>query len=130
MQEDRERIEEVARDVVDAMVKVHRALGPGLLESAYQACLAHELAIRGRIVACETSVPIQYADQLIEHGFRADMIVDQCVLVENKAVSTILPVHKTQVFTYLKLSGLRLGLLANWNSRLMKDGITRIVNNL
>lgn len=123
-------IEATATEVVDAMIKVHRALGPGLLESAYQACLTHELQKRGFGVECEVTVPISYEGQLIDHGFRADMIVNRCLLIENKAVASLLPVHKTQVFTYLKLTGLRLGLLANWNSRLIKDGICRVVNSL
>ncbi|TVR92568.1 MAG: GxxExxY protein [Wenzhouxiangellaceae bacterium] len=79
---------------------------------------------------CEINAPIRYEGHLIEQGFRADMIIDQCLLVENKAVSNILPLHKTHVFTHLKLTGLRPGILANWNCRLMKNGITRIVNDL
>jgi GxxExxY protein len=130
MKWERATIETVATNAVDAMIKVHRELGPGLLESAYQACLKYELIKRGHEVACEVMVPIEYDGCKIDHGFRADMIIDQCVLIENKTVKTITPVHKTQVFTYLKLTGLRLGLLANWNNTLMKNGILRVVNSL
>ena len=120
----------MATDTVDAMIRVHRELGPGLLESAYQACLNHELTKRGHRVECEVKVPIKYDGFHIDHGFRADMIINQCVLIENKTVQAIRPVHKTQVFTYLKLTGIRLGLLANWNSALIKNGILRVVNGL
>ena len=130
MNESRAAIETTATAIVDAMVKVHRTLGPGLLESTYQACLDHELRQRGHEVATEVFLPVHYDGVKIDAGFRADMIIDHSVIVESKVVQTILPVHKTQIFTYLKLSNHRLGVLANWNCALMKDGITRVVNNL
>ncbi len=119
--------EETARIIVDVAIAVHRALGPGLLESAYQKCLAHDLRKRGRFVETEIILPIAYDGQHIESGYRIDTRVDRCVLVENKAVEHILPVHEAQLLTYLKLSGLRLGFLLNWNVRLMKDGIKRMI---
>ena len=96
-------IEEVARQIVDAAIKVHRALGPGLLESAYQACLAHELHKRGLDVKCEVLLPVVYDGVQIDAGYRIDMLVQGCVIVENKAVAKLLPVHQAQILTYLKL---------------------------
>ncbi len=104
-------IEEVARIVVDSAVKVHRALGPGLLESAYQACLAYELQLQGLEVRCEVRQPVRYGEVYLDIGYRIDMLVDGCVIVENKTVERILPIHAAQTITYLKLSGHRLGFL-------------------
>jgi GxxExxY protein len=123
-------IEEVARQIVDAAIKVHRALGPGLLESAYQACLAYELRKRGLQVMCEVLLPVMYDGQKIDAGYRIDMLVENCVIVENKAVAELLSIHQAQLLTYLKLSDCRLGFLLNWNVPLMKQGIKRMVNNL
>ena len=130
MDRSKEEIERIASVVVDAMLKVHRALGPGLLESTYQACLAHELGIRGIAVRCEVSLPVNYDGILIEAGYRIDMLVADCIIVENKSVQTLAPIHEAQLLTYLKLSGHRLGFLVNWNVPLIKDGIKRMVNKL
>jgi len=121
--------DEVAKDIVDAAIKVHRALGPGLLESAYQACLAHELRRREHRVECEVALGLQFEGMLIEVGYRIDMRIDELVLVENKTVEKILPIHLAQLLTYLKLSGLSLGLIINWNVILLRDGIQRVVRN-
>jgi GxxExxY protein len=121
--------DEVAKDIVDAALKVHRALGPGLLESAYQACLTHELKRRRRCVECEVALPLEFEAARIEVGYRIDMRIDHLVLVENKTVEKILPIHLTQLLTYLKLSGLSLGLIINWNVILLRDGIQRVVRN-
>ena len=115
--------DEVAKDIVDAAIKVHRALGPGLLESAYQACLAHELRRRQHHVECEVALALLFEGVLIEVGYRIDMRIDQLVLVENKTVEKVLPIHLAQLLTYLKLSGLSLGLIINWNVILLRDGI-------
>ena len=123
-------IEAVARQIVDAAIKVHRALGPGLLESAYQACLAHELRTRGLRVECEVLLPVVYGGLQIDAGYRMDMLVQDCVIVENKAVEKLLPIHQAQLLTYLKLLDCRLGFLLNWNVPLMKQGIKRMVNGL
>lgn len=123
-------IEAVARQIVDAAIKVHRALGPGLLESAYQACLAHELRKRRLRVECEVTLPVVYDGVRIDAGYRIDMLVENCVIVENKAVAKLLPIHQAQLLTYLKLRDCRLGFLLNWNVTLMKQGIKRMVNNL
>lgn len=123
-------IEKIASVIVDAAVKVHRTLGPGLLESAYQQCLAHELRQRGLQIECELAQPIRYEGLLIDAGYRIDMLVEGTVIIENKAVAELLPIHEAQLLTYLKLRDCRLGFLLNWNVRLMKDGIRRRVNNL
>ncbi len=111
-------------------LKSHRALGPGLLESAYQFCLAYELRIRQRIVLTEVTLPITYEKERIDAGYRIDMLVDDLVIIENKVVEAILPMHEAQLLTYLKLKGSHLGFLLNWNVKLMKNGIRRIVYNL
>ena len=123
-------IEEVGKQIVDAVVKVHRALGPGLLESAYQACLAHELRKRGLQVACEIPQPVEYDGIQIETGYRLDMLVEDLVIIENKAVERLLPIHEAQLLTYLRLRNCRLGYLINWHVPLVKDGIKRMVNKL
>lgn len=121
-------IEAVAKEIVDAAVKVHRALGPGLLESAYQACLTHELRHRGLEVSTELLLPVIYETEKIDAGYRIDMLVENCIIIENKAVDQLLPVHEAQLITYLKLSDVRMGFLLNWNVRLIKNGIKRMVN--
>jgi len=123
-------IEEIGRNIVHSAIKVHKALGPGLLESVYQKCLAYELEKAGAKVKCEFPLPVQYERIKIDVGFRADMIVDDAVIIENKTVDKIAPIHEAQLLTYLKLTNLSLGFLLNWNVRLMKDGIKRMVNNL
>ncbi|MCB9594984.1 MAG: GxxExxY protein [Sandaracinaceae bacterium] len=124
------RANRVARIVVDAAIKVHRALGPGMLESAYEAALAHELGRRGLSVRTQVPIDIRYEDLRIVGGFRADLIVDQIVLVELKALAGTLPVHKRQTITYLRFTGLPIGLLLNFGAPTMKDGITRLVHRL
>lgn len=125
MQED-----DVARQVVDAAYRVHTTLGPGLLESVYEAALAYELEKRGLRVACQQAVPAMYETIEIHTAFHADLIVEEKVIVEVKAVETVAPVHMKQLLTYLKLADKRLGLLINFNVHLIKDGITRIANGL
>jgi len=121
---------EIAKEIVDSAFKIHTTLGPGLLESVYEGTLKYELERRGMKGAAQVPVPVVYESIRFEEGFRADLIVDCKVIVEIKSVSELAPVHMKQLLTYLKLSDLRLGLLINFNSRLIKDGITRIVNNL
>ncbi len=123
-------IEEVAADIVDCAIKVHKALGPGLLESAYQHCHAYELKKRGRKVLTEVTLPIIYDGQQIDAGYRLDAIVDDLVIIEHKSVESLLPIHEAQLLTYLKLKGCHLGFLLNWNVKLMKNGIRRVVYNL
>ena len=121
-------IESVAAQIVDSAVKVHKALGPGLLESAYQACLAFELTRRGVYVECEVLQPINYDGHHIAAGYRVDMLVENAIIVENKCVEKVLPIHMAQILTYLKLRNLKLGFIINWYVPLIKDGIKRVVN--
>ncbi|MDY6845676.1 MAG: GxxExxY protein [Chloroflexota bacterium] len=121
-------IEAIATQIVDASVKIHRALGPGLLESAYQQCLAYELANRQIYVDCEVLLPIHYDGKYIDAGYRIDMLVENCIIIENKCVEKLLPIHMAQILTYLKLRQIKLGFLINWNTILIKDGIKRIAN--
>jgi GxxExxY protein len=123
-------IEIIAGIIVDSEIKVYKTLGPGLLESAYQQCLAFELRERGLKVECEIPQPIQYRSVTIDAGYRIDMLVEDAVIIENKTVETILPIHQAQLLTYLKLRDCRLGILLNWNVPVMKDGIKRMVNKL
>lgn len=121
---------EIGKAVVDAAVKVHRELGPGLLETVYEVVLARELENRGLCVERQVPVPILYGGIRFEEGFRADIIVENKVILELKSVEQLSKVHAKQVFTYLKLKGLRLGFLLNFGSNLMKDGIERVANGM
>ena len=123
-------IEAIAKDVVDCAIKVHKVLGPGLLESAYQHCHAYELKKRGWDAETEVKLPVLYEDQRIDAGYRIDTLINGMVIVENKSVESILPVHEAQLLTYMKLSGCKIGFLLNWNVPLMKHGIKRFVYNL
>jgi len=125
----REQLDELGRKIVGACVRVHRALGPGLLESTYQICLTHELRSQGVEVRTEVDLPVIYAGIEIQAGYRIDMLVEGCIIVENKSVQALVPVLEAQLITYLKLSGNKLGYLVNWNVPLIKDGIKRVVNN-
>ncbi|MBF2056956.1 MAG: GxxExxY protein [Cyanobacterium sp. T60_A2020_053] len=124
------RENEISRVIVDVAYNIHVELGPGLLESVYETIMAYELDKRGLQFIRQKSIPITYKNLTIEDAFRADLIVENKVIVELKSVEKIAPVHKKQVFTYLKLTNKKLGLLINFNTELIKDGITRIVNNL
>ena len=119
-----------ARQIVDAAYRVHTALGPSLLESVYESALAHELETKGLTFVRQHPVPVMYRGVQIQTAFYADLIVNDEVIVEIKAVETLAPVHKRQLLTYLRLTEKRLGLLINFNVLLIKDGITRIVNGL
>jgi GxxExxY protein len=121
---------EIAKVIVDAAFKIHTKLGPGLLESVYEALLAYELKQRGLLVVRQQSIPVIYETVQLEEGFRADLIVEGKVIVELKSVEVIAPVHKKQVLTYLRLTNLKLGLLINFGEALIKDGISRIANGL
>jgi len=121
-------VNDVTGSVVDAAIKVHTQLGPGLLESAYQACLAYELRKRGLDVQTQVSLPVIYDEVRIDCGYRVDLIVEGSVLVEIKAVSKLLPIHEAQLLSYLKLGGFRAGLLINFHVPRLKEGIKRMVN--
>jgi GxxExxY protein len=121
------RAEEVTTAVVDAALKVHRALGPGLLESVYEACLCYELSKRGIPYRRQVCLPVRYDEVFIETGFRLDVLVDECVIVELKSTEAIVPIHEAQLLTHLKLANVRLGFILNFNVPLMKQGIKRMV---
>jgi len=121
---------EIAREVVDAAFQIHKRLGPGLLESVYEVILTHELKKRGLAVARQVAIPITYDGIKFEEGFRADLIVEDKVIVELKCAESVSPAHKKQLLTYLRLTDKRLGLLINFAEELIRDGITRVVNNL
>jgi len=123
-------IEVIAKDIVDAAFKVHKEFGPGLLESAYQACHAYELQKRGHIAPAELKLPILYDGQEFDQGYRIDELVDDLIIVENKAVDEVHPIHMAQLLTYMKLRNVKLGFLINWNVKLIKNGIQRVVNGL
>ena len=121
---------QIATIIVDAAFKIHKTLGPGLLESVYQATLNFELQNRGLRVVQQVGLPLQYEGVKLELGFRVDLIVDDKVIIEIKSVEAVVPVHRKQLQTYLRLMDLRLGLLLNFNVELIKDGIQRVVNRL
>ncbi|HEY5992001.1 MAG TPA: GxxExxY protein [Candidatus Udaeobacter sp.] len=118
---------EISGAVVDAAMKIHSALGPGLLESAYAACLKHELIKRGLKVACEVPLPVIYDGVRLDAGYRLDLVVEDTVVVELKAIEALAPIHQAQIISYLKLSGKPSGLLINFHTLHLKDGIKRFV---
>jgi GxxExxY protein len=120
----------IAREIVDGAFRIHTTVGPGLLESVYETVLSYELSKRGLRIVRQQLVPVVYENVRIEAGFRADLIVEDKVIVEIKSVEMLAPVHKKQLLTYLKLADKRLGLLINFNTVLIKDGITRIANGI
>jgi GxxExxY protein len=121
---------QIGTGIVAAAMAVHSALGPGLLESAYELCLTHELSKHGLSVRKQASIPIRYNDLVVENGYRIDVLVSGLVVVELKSIETVMPVHRGQVLSYLRLGGFRLGYLLNFNVAHMREGITRLVNGL
>ncbi len=121
---------EIAKIVVDACFRIHTKIGPGLLESVYEAVLARELIKRGLSVARQVSVPVEWEGEVFEEGFRADLIVESLLIVELKSVEQSSRLHKKQLLTYLRLANKRLGLLANFGMELMKDGLARVANGM
>jgi GxxExxY protein len=121
-------INQLTGQIVDAAMKVHRALGPGLLESANEACLLHELRRRGIAAVSQVPLPVTYEGVKLDVGYRVDLLVADAVIVELKAVDAVLPIHKAQVISYSKLSGKTVALLLNFNVLHLKDGISRFAN--
>ena len=121
-------INQITESVIDAGLEIHRMLGPGLLESVYESVLARELALRGLHVQRQVALPVIGKGEILEDAFRADLIVEGKIIVELKSVEKTAPVHKKQVITYLKLTGMKVGLLLNFGTELFKDGIERLVN--
>ena len=122
-------LNQVSHNVIGAAIDVHRALGPGLLESAYESCLAFEIAQRGLKVEKQKPLPIVYKEVSLDVGYRLDLLIEESVIVELKAVEFLTPLHKAQLLSYLKLSGLELGLIINFNVQVLKNGIQRVILN-
>ena len=122
--------EEIGHTIIGAAIKVHSAVGPGLLESAYETCLVCELEKQKLTVTRQVLIPIRYEDLTVDNGYRIDLLVGERVVVELKAVETILPVHRAQLLSYLRLGGFKLGYLLNFHVAHLRDGIVRIVNRL
>jgi GxxExxY protein len=120
-------INELTEAVIGACIEVHRNTGPGLLESAYEQCLCRELSLRGIPFAFQLPLPVRYKGMLLDCGYRIDLLVDGCLLIELKSVEKLLPIHEAQVLTYLRLGGWEIGLLINFNVKALKDGIKRMV---
>lgn len=125
---DLERLNKITEEIIGAAIEVHRNLGPGLLESSYEACLLYELAQRELKVEQQKSLPLVYKEVSLDCGYRLDLLVEDQVIVEIKSIDQLLPIHKAQLLSYLKLSGRRVALLINFNVKLLKNGIRRIIN--
>ena len=123
-------INQLSNKIIGAAIEVHKTLGPGLLESAYEECLSHELGLRGLSYERQKPLPVKYKGQQLDCGYRLDIVADHAIILELKSCEKIEPIHKAQLLTYLRLSGLQLGLLLNFNMPVMRDGIVRMVNNL
>lgn len=123
------KIDDITRSIIGAAIDVHRELGPGLLESAYEACLVHELLRRGHSVVRQKPLPVEYKDVKLDCGYRMDLLVDDAVVVELKSVEQVEKIHRMQLLSYLRLAGLQVGLLINFNVEALVDGVARVVNN-
>lgn len=123
------RLNQIMDGIIGAAIEVHRALGPGLLESAYEACLAFELAEHGLKIEQQKPLPIVYRQLKLDCGYRLDMLVENAVIVEIKVVDRLVPIHKAQLLAYLRLSDGKVGLLINFNVKVLKDGVVRVVND-
>ena len=123
-------VNRVTREIIGAAIAVHRALGPGLLESAYEACLAYELTQRGLRVEQQKPLPVVYREVRLECGYRLDLVVEDTVIVEIKSVEKLMSVHRAQVISYLRLANRQVGLLINFNEKVLMNGVHRLVNNL
>ena len=126
---EKELLNQITDHIIGASIEVHRTLGPGLLESAYEACLAFELVDRGVEVEHQKPVPVIYRGVKLECGYRLDLLVEEMVIVEVKSVNRLEPIHEAQLLSYLKLSDCKVGLLINFNVKVLRDGIKRMVNN-
>jgi GxxExxY protein len=123
-------INQLSSKIIGAAIEVHKVLGPGLLESTYEKCLCHELKLRGLSFDNQKPLPLVFKGEKLDCGYRLDVVVENAIILELKSCEKIEPIHKAQLLTYLKLSGLQLGLLLNFNVPVMRDGIARMVNNL
>ncbi|KAF5437089.1 PD-(D/E)XK nuclease superfamily protein [Candidatus Methanophagaceae archaeon] len=123
-----ERLDRITESIIGAAIEVHRDLGPGLLESAYETCLAFEVGEHGLKVEQQKPLPVVYREVKLDCGYRLDLLVEEAVIVEIKAVDRLAPIHQAQLLSYLRLSGCNVGLLINFNVKVLKDGIRRVVN--
>ena len=123
-------LRDLTRNIVGAGIEVHREIGPGLLESAYRQCMCHELTLRGLRFRCEVDLPVRYKGTLLNCGYRVDLVVEELIVVELKAVEKIGPVHEAQLLTYLKLGGWQIGLLMNFHEEILTKGLKRKVLGL
>jgi len=124
-----ERVNRITERIIGATIEVHRALGPGLLESTYEACLTFELVQRGLKVEQQKPLPVVYREVKLDCGYRLDLLVEETVIIEIKAVDHLAPIYQAQLLSYLRLSGYKVGLLINFNVKVLKNGIRRVVNN-
>lgn len=123
------RINEITRQILDASITVHKIMGPGLVESVYEYCLKRELELRGLKVQSQVSIPLIYKGELLTKDYKIDLLIEDTIIIELKAVGVMLPVFDAQIISYLKLADKRIGLLINFNVPLLKDGFRRVVNN-
>ena len=123
------KINTITETIIGSAISVHRELGPGLLESAYEACLAYEIAKSGLSVERQKELPVKYRNVKLDCGYRIDLLVENKVIVEIKAIDKLAPIHTAQLLSYLKLSGCKVGLLINFNVKILKDGIRRLIND-
>ncbi len=126
---EKEKLNQITEAIIGAVVDVHRTLGPGLLESAYEACLAFELAERGLKIEQQKPMPVVYREVKLDCGYRLDILVEEAVIIDVKSIDQLAPIHKAQLLSYLKLSGCKVGLLINFNVKVLKDSVVRMVNN-
>jgi GxxExxY protein len=127
--EEKDRLDSITRRIIGAAIEVHKHLGPGLLESAYESCLAFELSERGLAIERQKPLPIKYKNVLLDCGYKLDLVVEDSVIVELKAIEQLLPIHEAQLLSYLRISGKSTGLLINFHVRVLKNGLKRIVND-
>ncbi len=127
--DEKEKLNKITEAVIGIAINVHRILGPGLLESAYERCMVFDFSQTGLKVEQQKPLPIVYRGVKLECGYRLDLLIEEKVIVEIKAIEELLPIHKAQLLSYLKLSGCKVGLLINFNVKILKDGIQRVVNN-
>jgi GxxExxY protein len=126
--QEKDRLDQISRRIIGAAIEVHRHLGPGLLESAYETCLAYELRQLGFRVEQQKPLPVVYKDVKLDCGYRLDLVVKDAIILEVKAIEQLAPIHDAQLLSYLRISGLKVGLLMNFHVRVLKNGLKRIVN--
>jgi GxxExxY protein len=127
---DKEKLNELTEKIIGAAIRVHRELGPGLLESTYEVCLSYELTEAGSVVERQVALPVRYRGVNLDCGYRIDLLVERVVIVELKAVDRLEPIHEAQLLSYLKLSGCNVGLLINFNVKILRNGIRRMIHGI